>query len=112
VVVGETSVIGNNVKFYQGVSLVAVSIPKDARSVCGVKRHPTIEDNVTIYAEATILGDITIGADSVIGGNVWVRKSVPPGTTVAMAKPESLYKHHKHDKDRKGKHKKHHEDKD
>jgi serine O-acetyltransferase len=110
VVVGETSVIGDNVKFYQGVSLVAVSIPKDARSVRGVKRHPTIEDNVTIYAEATILGDVTIGEDSVIGGNVWIRKSVPPGTTVAMAKPEALYKHHKHDKDRK--HKKHHKDKD
>jgi serine O-acetyltransferase len=112
VVVGETSIIGDNVKFYQGVSLVAVSIPKDARSVRGVKRHPTIEDNVTIYAEATILGDVTIGKDSVIGGNVWIRKSVPPGTTVAMAKPEALYKHHKHDKDRKGKHKKHHKDKD
>ncbi|MHC5061739.1 MAG: serine O-acetyltransferase EpsC [Planctomycetota bacterium] len=111
VVVGETSVIGDNVKFYQGVSLVAVSIPKDARSVCGQKRHPTIEDNVTIYAEATILGDITIGEGSIIGGNVWIRKSVPPGTTVAMAKPESLYRHHKHDKAHKDRHKKHHKGK-
>ncbi len=98
VVVGETSVIGDNVRFYQGVSLIAISIPKKAQSIKSAKRHPTIEDDVTIYAEATILGDITIGKGSVIGGNVWIRNSVPPGTTVSMAKFESLYKHRKHNK--------------
>jgi len=98
VVVGETSIIGDNVRFYQGVSLIAISIPKEAQSIKGAKRHPTVEDDVTIYAEATILGDITIGKGSVIGGNVWIRKSVPAGTTVSMAKTESLYKHRKHDR--------------
>jgi len=99
VVVGETAIIGDNVKFYQGVSLVAISIPQDARSIKNVKRHPTIEDDVVVYAEATILGNVTIGKGAVIGANVWIRKSVPPGTTVAMAKPESLYKeHHKRQK--------------
>jgi len=102
VVVGETAVIGNNVKFYQGVSLVAISIPKDARSIQGVKRHPTIEDDVTIYAEATILGDVTIGKGAVIGANAWVRRSVPPGVTVMMAVPETRYKHHKEDHNRHG----------
>ena len=97
VVVGETAIIGDNVRFYQGVSLIAISIPKDAQTIKGAKRHPTVEDNVTIYAEATILGNITIGKDSVIGGNVWIRKSVSPGTTVSMAKAESLYKHCKHE---------------
>jgi serine O-acetyltransferase len=101
VVVGETSVIGDNVRFYQGVSLIAVSIPKKAQSIKSAKRHPTIEDDVTIYAEATILGDVTIGKSSVIGGNVWIRNSVPPGTTVSMAKFESLYKHRKHNKHHK-----------
>ena len=102
VVVGETALIGDNVRFYQGVSLIAISIPKNAQTIKGAKRHPTVEDDVTIYAEATILGDITIGKGSVIGGNVWIRKSIPPGTTVSMAKAESLYKHRKHDE--------HHED--
>ena len=101
VVVGETSVIGDNVRFYQGVSLIAISIPKKAQSIKSAKRHPTIEDDVTIYAEATILGDVTIGKGSVIGGNVWIRNSVPPGTTVSMAKFESLYKHRKHNKHHK-----------
>lgn len=101
VVVGETSVIGDNVRFYQGVSLIAISIPKKAQSIKSAKRHPTIENDVTIYAEATILGDITIGKSSVIGGNVWIRNSVPPGTTVSMAKFESLYKHRKHNKHHK-----------
>ena len=103
VVVGETSVIGNNVRFYQGVSLIAVSIPKEAQSIKHAKRHPTIEDDVTIYAEATILGNVTIGKGSVIGGNVWIRNSVPPGTTVSMSRLESLYKHRKHTKRRKNK---------
>jgi len=103
VVVGETSVIGNTVRFYQGVSLIAISIPKEAQSIKSAKRHPTIEDDVTIYAEATILGNVTIGKGSVIGGNVWIRNSVPPGTTVSMAKFESLYKHRKHNKHKKNK---------
>jgi serine O-acetyltransferase len=103
VVIGETTVIGDNVKLYQGVTLGAMSFPKDERGrvIKGGKRHPTIEDNVTIYAEATILGDVTIGAGAVVGGNAWIKKSVPPGVTVAMAKSKSLYKHHKNHKDKK-----------
>ena len=101
VVIGETSVIGDNVRFYQGVSLIAMRIPQKAQSIRGAKRHPTVEDDVTIYAEATIMGDVTIGKGSVIGGNVWIRKSVPPGTTVSMANTESLYEHHKHGKSHK-----------
>ena len=80
VVIGETSVIGKNVKIYQGVTLGALSVKKE---LAGKKRHPTIEDNVTIYSGATILGgDTVIGRDSVIGGNVWITHSVPPGSTV------------------------------
>ncbi|MBR0154584.1 MAG: serine acetyltransferase [Treponema sp.] len=78
IVIGETTVIGNNVKIYQGVTLGALSVKKELKST---KRHPTVEDNVTIYAGATILGGETvIGHDSTIGGNTWVTKSVPPGT--------------------------------
>jgi serine O-acetyltransferase len=80
VVVGETSVIGNDVKIYQGVTLGALSIPN--RDEQG-KRHPTLEDDVTIYAGATILGgDTVIGKGAVIGGNVWLTKSVPAGSRV------------------------------
>ena len=80
VVVGETSVIGDHVKIYQGVSLGAHSV---SRRYTGQKRHPTIEDHVTIYAGATILGgDTTIGHHSIIGGNVWVIKSVSPYSIV------------------------------
>jgi len=84
VVIGETSVIGSRVKIYQGVTLGAKSFPKDAngRVVKGTKRHPNIEDNVTLYAGATILGNITIGHDSIIGGNVWLLEPVPPNTVV------------------------------
>jgi serine O-acetyltransferase len=84
VVIGETSVIGKNVKIYQGVTLGAKSFPKDAQGRCvkGIKRHPNIEDRVTIYAGATILGDVTIGHDSIIGGNVWLLEAVPPNTVV------------------------------
>lgn len=80
VVVGETAVIGNNVKLYQGVTLGALSFPKDeaGKLLKGHKRHPNIEDDVTIYAGATILGNVTIGHHSVIGGNVWLTESVPP----------------------------------
>ena len=75
-VIGETTTIGNNVKLYQGVTLGALSVDK---SLAKTKRHPTIEDNVIIYAQAVILGGKTvIGHDSVIGGNSWVTKSIPP----------------------------------
>lgn len=80
IVVGETTIIGNNVKIYQGVTLGAVSVDK---SMKGKKRHPTIEDNVIIYSGSTILGgDTIIGHDTVIGGNVWLTKSVPPFSVV------------------------------
>jgi serine O-acetyltransferase len=96
VVIGETTIIGENVKIYQGATLGALSFPKDERGriIKGGKRHPTIEDNVTIYAEATILGDVTIGRDAVIGGNVWIKESVPPGVTVTTAKADLLYIKH------------------
>jgi serine O-acetyltransferase len=82
------------VKIYQGVTLGALSFPKDERGriIKGKKRHPTLEDDVTVYAEATILGDIVIGKGAVIGGNVWIRESVPSGTVVTITKPEALYK--------------------
>ena len=94
VVIGETAVIGSHVKIYQGVTLGALSFPKDesGRIIRDQKRHPTLEDGVTVYAEATILGDITIGEGAVVGGNVWIRESVPPRTMVAITKPEALYK--------------------
>lgn len=80
VVIGESCVIGNNVKIYQGVTLGALSVKKE---MMNKKRHPTIEDNVTIYANATILGGSTvIGEGSIVGGNTWITKSVPPKTTV------------------------------
>jgi len=85
VVIGETTEIGTNVKLYQGVTLGALSFPKDQNGniIKGAKRHPTIEDNVTIYAGATILGGQTvIGEGAVIGGNVWITESVPPGCKV------------------------------
>jgi serine O-acetyltransferase len=80
-VIGETAVIGDDVKLYQGVTLGALSVPR--RDEESKKRHPTLEDGVTIYAGATILGgDTVIGKGSVVGGNVWVTKSVPPGSKV------------------------------
>ncbi len=80
VVIGETTIIGNHVKIYQGVTLGALSVNKDDATT---KRHPTLEDNVVIYAGATILGGNTIiGAHSVVGGNVWLPKSVPPHSKV------------------------------
>jgi serine O-acetyltransferase len=87
VVIGETAVIGDNVKIYQGVTLGALSFPKDGcgKLVKGHKRHPNIEDSVTIYAGATILGDITIGHHSTIGGNVWLTASVPPYSKVTFS---------------------------
>jgi len=93
VVIGETTVIGDNVKIYQGATLGALSFPKDERGkiIKGGKRHPTIEDNVTIYAEATILGDVVIGKGAVIGGNVWIKESVPAGVTVTTPKADLIY---------------------
>jgi serine O-acetyltransferase len=80
IVIGETSIIGNNVKIYQGVTLGALSVSKDYAEK---KRHPTIQDNVVIYSGATILGgDTVIGSDSVIGGNVWLTNSVLPFSVV------------------------------
>lgn len=80
VVIGETTVIGNDVKIYQGVSLGALSVSKE---MARTKRHPTVEDNVVLYSNATILGGKTvIGHDSIIGGNVWLTKSVPPYSVV------------------------------
>ncbi len=80
VVVGETTIIGNRVKIYQGVTIGALSVRKEEANT---KRHPTIEDDVTIYSGATILGgDTVIGAGSIIGGNVWITSSVPPGSRV------------------------------
>lgn len=100
VVIGETAVIGTGVKLYQGVTLGAMSFPKDERGriIKGGKRHPTLEDNVTVYAEATILGNITIGKGAVVGGNVWLKKPVAAGTTVSLAKQDSLYRHGKQEK--------------
>jgi len=99
VVIGETTVIGDNVKLYQGVTLGALSFPKDANGniIKGTKRHPNIEDNVTIYAESTILGNVTIGHNSVIGGNVWLTESVPPYSkvTIEPAKVTIVQKHAK-----------------
>ena len=80
VVIGETAVIGEGVKVYQGVTLGAISVARSAR---GSKRHPTIEDRVVLYANATVLGGETIvGHDSIIGGNVWLTNSVPPNSFV------------------------------
>ncbi len=96
VVIGETTVIGRNVKLYQGVTLGALSFEKDPVTgtlVKGVKRHPNVEDNVVIYAGATILGgDTTIGHDSEIGGNVWLKDSVPPFSRVYNKEPPPVIK--------------------
>ncbi len=91
VVIGETTHIGDYVKVYQGVTLGALSFPKDERGriIRGTKRHPTVEDNVTIYANAIILGGETvIGERSVIGGSVFVTSSVPPDSVVTFKPPE------------------------
>ncbi len=94
VVVGETTEIGQRVRLYQGVTLGALSLPREqVDSLRMKKRHPTIEDDVVIYSGTTILGgDTVIGARSVIGGNVWLTESVPPDTRVFLKKPELVYK--------------------
>ena len=90
VVVGETAVLGDNVKLYQGVTLGALSFPKDAAGnlIKGAKRHPSLENDVTVYAGATILGDIVIGAGSTVGGNVWITESCAPGSKIVIQPPK------------------------
>ena len=87
VVIGETTIIGKNVRLYQGVTLGAKSFPVDEHGnpVKGMVRHPIVEDNVVIYSGATILGRITIGKGSIIGGNVWLTHSVPPNSRISQA---------------------------
>ncbi len=87
VVIGETTVIGENVRLYQGVTLGAKSFPldEDGNPIKGIKRHPNVEDGVVIYSGATILGAVTIGKGTSIGGNVWLTRSVPPGSRITQA---------------------------
>ena len=95
VVIGETTEIGDNVKLYQGVTLGALSFPKDEKGqvIKGRKRHPTIGNNVVIYSGATLLGaEAVVGDNVVIGGNVWVTSPVAAGTKLAIARPELNYK--------------------
>ncbi len=95
VVIGETTEIGDNVKLYQGVTLGALSFPKDEKGniIKGRKRHPTVGSNVVIYSGATLLGpDAVIGDNVVIGGNVWVTSPVASGTRISIAPPEQNYK--------------------
>ncbi len=93
VVIGETAIIGTNVKIYQGVTIGALSVNKEDANI---KRHPTIEDNVTIYAGATILGGKTvIGSQTTIGGNVWITESVPPGSLVYSKPADNIIKNRK-----------------
>ena len=92
VVIGETTIIGDRVKLYQGVTLGALSFPKnkEGRIIRGQKRHPTIEEDVVIYAGATILGgDTVVGKGSVIGGNVWLTRSVSPGSRVVLDRDQN-----------------------
>jgi len=94
VVIGATSIIGRNVKLFQGVTLGAKNFQLDEHGnpIKGIARHPIVEDNVVIYAQATILGRITVGAGSIIGGNVWVTSDVAPGSKIVQFKPkEALY---------------------
>jgi serine O-acetyltransferase len=95
VVIGETAEIGDNVKIYQGVTLGALSFPKDEKGhiIRGRKRHPTVGNNVVIYSGATLLGaDAIVGDDVVIGGNVWITSPVASGTRITIAPPELKYK--------------------
>ena len=88
VVIGETCIIGNNVKLYQGVTLGAKSFPLDAdgKPIKGIPRHPILEDNVIVYSNATILGRITIGQGATVGGNIWVTEDVPAGARIVQTK--------------------------
>jgi len=93
VVIGETCVIGDNVKIYQGVTLGARSFPMDerGRAIKGTKRHPDIEDGVTVYSGATILGPVVIGHGSIVGGNVWLTQSVPHDTRIVVRTPQQMH---------------------
>lgn len=93
VVIGETCIIGNHVKIYQGVTLGAKSFPvdNDGNPIKGIPRHPIVEDNVIIYAEATILGRIRIGKKSIIGGNVWITKDIPPNSKIVQNRVRESY---------------------
>jgi len=93
VVIGETTIIGKNVRLYQGVTLGALSLPRDAgKKLRDKKRHPSIEDNVIIYSNTTILGGKTvIGEGSIIGGNIWITESVATNTKVLLKRPELIY---------------------
>jgi len=95
VVIGETTVIGKNVRIYQGVTLGALSLPRKAgEKMRNKKRHPTIEDNVIVYSNTTILGGKTvIGKGSIIGGNIWITESVATSTKVLLKRPELIYSH-------------------
>jgi serine O-acetyltransferase len=95
VVIGETSVIGDNVRIYQNVTIGAVSLPPNAGiELRGAKRHPTIEDDVILYSGATVLGgDTIIGTRSIVGGNVWLTSSIPPDTKVVIDSPRLIYKY-------------------
>jgi len=87
VVIGETTIIGNHVALYQGVTLGAKSFKYDENgNMLNVPRHPIIEDNVTVYSNASILGRITIGHDSIIGGNIWLTHDVPPHSRILQSK--------------------------
>src|SRR6476469_7214836 len=95
VVIGETCDIGRNVKLYQGVTLGALSFPRDTSGniIRGMKRHPTLEDEVVVYANATILGgDTVIGRRAVIGSNVWITRSVAPNTVVTLEAPSLRFR--------------------
>jgi serine O-acetyltransferase len=87
VVIGETTIIGKNVRLYQAVTLGAKSFPVDENGalVKNIVRHPIVEDDVIIYANATLLGRITIGHGSTVGGNVWLTRSIPPGSSISQA---------------------------
>ncbi len=88
IVIGETCIIGNNVKLYQGVTLGAKSFPLDEKGnpIKGIPRHPILEDNVIVYSNSTILGRITVGKGAVIGGNIWVTDNVPAGVQIVQRK--------------------------
>ncbi len=91
VVIGETCVIGSHVTIYQGVTLGAKNFSLDSNGhPVNIPRHPIIEDNVTIYSNATVLGRITVGHDSVIGGNIWLTHSVPPCSRILQRKAEGI----------------------
>ena len=92
VVIGETCIIGNNVKLYQGVTLGAKSFPldQDGKPIKGIPRHPILEDNVIVYSNATILGRIVIGRDATVGGNIWVTEDVPAGARIVQTKRSKI----------------------